>query len=1410
MKKFYKAVVRHRKSILLFFIVSTILCAFLKNFVSVNYDMNDYLPEDASSTVALDRMEQEFEGGIPNTRVMIKNVTIPEVLAYKEKLKAVNGVTEVTWLDDAVDITLPLSTLDQDTLETYYKDHTALLTVTIEEESRLSAVADIREIIGDENAMSGSAVSTAAATLNTVSEIRKITVIAVLFVLAVLILTTSSWAEPFLVLAGLGIAILINGGTNLIFGEISFVTNAAGSILQLAVSLDYSVFLIHRFEECRKETAEIEEAMVDALCKSTTSILSSGLTTVIGFLALVFMQFRIGSDLGLALAKGVAVSLIIVFLFMPSLILAVYKLLDRTKHRPLVPTFRKFGAAVGRITMPVVCLFALLIVPAYLASNANEYYYGASKIFNEETQLGQDIEAIEEVFGQRDTYVLMVPRGDTATETALSNALHELPEITSIISYVDMAGAEIPPEYLEQDTLSQLMGGNYSRMVLSVDAPYEGENTFSLVEKIRAAAEPYYPGAWYLAGEGVSTYDLMDTVTADMVKVNLTAIAAVFIVLLLTMKSVTLPVILVLSIETAIWMNLSCPYFMGQTIFYIAYLIISSIQLGATVDYAILMTDRYKENRLSFPKKEAVRQTISDVTVSILTSGSVLTVVGLLLGYISTNQLLAQLGIFVGRGAIFSLTIVLLVLPGLLLLFDKLITGTKEKQEHKKWMLYKKTNRRTKMKKLEKSTSAFLAAALFAAALPFPASAAEANTEKEEVVYINLGSDGTVKEINVVNILDGNTAGEMIDYGNYLDVRNMTTTDGIDCSGDTITIFSSAEKLYYEGKLESTVMPWEIQIRYFLDGKEYPAEEIAGKSGELKITISITQNPKYQGDFYDNYALQASLSLDTDHCKKIAAPDATIANVGSDKQLTYTILPGKGADIEITAEVSEFEMDGISINGIPLNLNVEVDDDELMEQVTELLDAISQLDDGAAELHDGVADLQDGAQSELKSGVNDLKDGAGKLYDGAASLKDGGSSLQNGAADLKNGANALDEGIHSLNNGIGQIQDALNTLNQQSPELVNGSAAFQAALSQLQGALSGVSFATEDLSALTDASSAIKSGIDDLVNGITALQDNISFDAYKAVMSQNGLDIDGLRQKNESAIHNLEGLIQSLPLQMEILKNAGIDTSEIESQASQLSDLISLLAANNAGIGGTESYLQTVHSGLSSLIQGTSALQGSYAAFDGKIGELADKIGGLAYQMSELSSAVNTLVSEYGKLDQGINGYTTAVAQIVAGYSQITDGAAQLVTGSSALKTGSESLYSGTGELLSGIVEIYDGTGTLKDGTGTLDEGVAELLSGIAQLYDGSDELRDGTSTMREETAGMDTEITDKIDELLETVTGGDFEVCSFVSEKNTNVQSVQFVIKTAAVQAEEPTGTVEETPRELTVWQKFLNLFGL
>ena len=676
MRKFYSLVVRNPKKLLALFALLVIAAAVCQTGVAVNYNVTDYLPPDTPSTEALGVLSAEFAGGIPNARCMVRDVSLPEALEIKERLAAVPGVEAVTWLDDAADVLAPLETQDKRTVETYYKDGAALYTLTISDEHRIDAVAAVREIAGETGALTGDAVSTADATTGTVAEVRLITVIAVLFVWFILTLTTSNWAEPVIVLAGLGVATVLNAGSNLVFGEISFVTNAAGSVLQLACTLDYSVFLIHRFAECLEEEPSPREAMTEALCKSTTSIMSSGLTTVIGFLALVFMRFGLGSDLGTALAKGIVISMITVFIFEPALILTTYRLMEKTRHRAFLPSFSKFARFVSRVMLPMLVVFALIMVPACLASTKNDFYYGSAHIYAEGTRYGEDTAAVEAVFGKSDTYVAMVERGDTAREEALSEALHAIPEVESVLSYVDSVGAEIPMEYLDKDTLSLLVSVDYSRFVITVAADSEGERAFELVEEVRGILDSLYPGAYYLAGDGVSTYDLMDTITADNIKVNVIAIAAVFLVLLFSFRSLSLPVILVLSIETAIWINMAIPYFRGSTVFYISYLIVSSIQLGATVDYAILFADRYLEFRRSLPKREAVIRTVSAVTVSVSTSGSAIIVVGLGLGFVSKHQIISQLGFFLGIGGALSLAIVLFVLPGFMYLCDGIIRRT--------------------------------------------------------------------------------------------------------------------------------------------------------------------------------------------------------------------------------------------------------------------------------------------------------------------------------------------------------------------------------------------------------------------------------------------------------------------------------------------------------------------------------------------------------------------------------------------------------------------------------------------------------------------------------------------------------------------------------------------------------------
>lgn len=682
MERLVNGILKYKKSILVFFILATVISLFTSSMVNINYNIMDYLPEEAPSTKALDVMNEEYDKGAANVRVVLKDVSIVDALKYKEKIKKVNGVDDIQWLDDVVNIKEPLELQNQDTIESWYKNNEALFSITVNEDKEESAIDEIGEIIGENGMISGSAVNIVFAQETTEKELIKMMVILIPIILIILFLTTSSWFEPVLFLSTIGIAIIINSGTNLILGEISFVTKAAGSILQLAVSMDYSIFLLHRFSEFRNEGLAVKEAMKEAILKSVSSILSSGLTTVVGFAALIVMKFKIGPDMGFVMLKAICLSLISVLVLLPVLALYCYKLIDKTQHKSFMPKFNKFAKVSYKFRYISIILFLLLLIPCFLAQQNNSFSYGASEIYSDEsTKIGHDTAAINKEFGKTNPLVLMVPKGDLVSERALCDELENIDKITSITSYAETVGITIPTEYVPDDTLSQLISDNYSRFIIVANVKVEGDETFALIDEIRNLAYKYYDDSYYFLGESVNTLDLKETIEDDNKKVNAISIIAIMIILLLTFKSLSLPIILVLVIEFSIWSNLTFNYFIGNDVFYIAYLIISSIQLGATIDYAILFTNRYIENRETMNKKEATQATISTTTVSILTSASILATAGIILGEISTNSIIAQLGILVGRGAILSLILVLFVLPALLMLLDKLIAKTTKKNK---------------------------------------------------------------------------------------------------------------------------------------------------------------------------------------------------------------------------------------------------------------------------------------------------------------------------------------------------------------------------------------------------------------------------------------------------------------------------------------------------------------------------------------------------------------------------------------------------------------------------------------------------------------------------------------------------------------------------------------------------------
>ncbi|MGN0630071.1 MAG: hypothetical protein ACI4JN_01975, partial [Ruminococcus sp.] len=481
------------------------------------------------------------------------------------------------------------------------------------------------------------------------------------------------------------------------------------------------------------------------------------------------------------------------------------------------------------------------------------------------------------------------------------------------------------------------------------------------------------------------------------------------------------------------------------------------------------------------------------------------------------------------------------------------------------------------MKVLYKTISAGLAVLML---IPCTISAAAADSSsKEEVIYVMTGADGSVNEAYAVNIFG---KGDVTDYGDYTDVKLLNTNDTVTVDGDKITFSTDSEKAYCQGTLTNAEIPWNISIRYFLDGKELTPEEIAGKSGSLEIKFKVEKNNKCKTDFYDSFALQAAFTLDTEICTDIKAEGATSANIGSSKQLSYTILPGKGIDTSITANVKNFEMPAASINGVKMNLDIEVDDSEITDKVTELSGGIEKINDGA----------------------NELSDGSGKL-------KDGGSSLKSGSSKLSDGVQSLDSGITKLSNGIINLQSGLNALNAQSDNLTKGSSQVKSALSEIQSALNAVSADTEKLKKLTAASGEIQTGITDLKNGAKELKDNLGYAQYKAAMSANGLDIDALSSGNSQAIGNLNAQITELNAaisQIQGVPGCEEQVTLLQSQIYQLSQTVQLLQVNNGAISGTEQYLNSLSDGISQLYSGLEELENSYSQFDKSISTLADNL----------------------------------------------------------------------------------------------------------------------------------------------------------------------------------------------------------
>lgn len=679
MLDFAHGILRHRKLILITFVIAIVLGSFLALKVPVNYDLSTYLPENTESTRALKEVKDLFGDALPNLDIILEDCDLADVLTAKQKIAADPDVVSVQWLDDVADVTQPLELLAPEYLDNFYKDGTARLVVALGGKDFRHSLERIRRNLDQSLAkpvrLRGEAVGVARAAVSASSEVSHVFMIAVPMTFAILFLVTSSWFEPILFMLTIFAAIPLNLGTNIFLGSVSFITQSVGAILQLAVSMDYSIFLLNHFGRFRREGDKVEDAMAKAIAQSFSAVTASALTTVFGFIVLVFMQFRIGPDLGIVLAKGILFSLLSVLFLLPSLTLLSVKWVDRLTHRSFLPrvealrSFARFAVRLGPLLMIVVLITTL---PLIKAKNANHFLYGMGS-FPEGSQEYEDRRIISQHFGEMQDLILLVPQGDAASEQLLHQDLEKLPYVKSVISYDGMVGYQIPEEAVPKEALNQLKSGELSRFIVRAALPEEGPLTFQAAEELRALSAKYYGGEARWAGAPFSLLDMRDTIQADDVIVNGLALLSIGLVLFFSFRSFSLPFILIFSIEYAIWCNLAIPYFQQESLSYIGYLVISTIQLGATVDYAILSAQYYLDFRRRLEPREAAVEAVSMALPAITPPALILSVMGFILAHFSTIPVVSGLGRVLGQGALLSLATVIFLLPSFLRYLDPLI-----------------------------------------------------------------------------------------------------------------------------------------------------------------------------------------------------------------------------------------------------------------------------------------------------------------------------------------------------------------------------------------------------------------------------------------------------------------------------------------------------------------------------------------------------------------------------------------------------------------------------------------------------------------------------------------------------------------------------------------------------------------
>ncbi|MCQ2496891.1 MAG: MMPL family transporter [Lachnospiraceae bacterium] len=680
--KLGKAIVKNRVLIMIIALLLMIPSVIGMVKTRINYDMLTYLPSDMETVKGQDLLMEDFGKGAFSL-IVVDGMPNEDVAKMNEKLRQLAHVDTVLWYDSVFDMSVPMEILPDKLYDAFNKENSTMLAVffdtTTSEDATLDAIREIRKICGKQCFVTG--MSAMVTDLEALCEREEPIYVglAVICALIAMMILLDGWLVPIIFLASIGMAILYNMGSNFFFGEISYITKAISSVLQLAVTMDYSIFLWNSYNEKRRTNDDREEAMAEAIHATFTSVIGSSVTTIAGFIALCFMSFTMGADLGIVMAKGVFLGVIGCVTILPAMILILDKPLQATRHRSILPDMHSLSGRLIKIFPVFVIIFAILIVPGYYgySKTNDEIYYDLGKCLPEEIECGIATRKLKEEYGVSATHMALVTT-DTSAESVRSmlKEMRDVDGIQYVLGLEEVIGERVPEEILPEELMSVVKSKNWELILINSEYDVASDAVNAQIDRLNTILKKYDPKGM-LIGEGPCMKDMIETTDHDFKVVNIISIIAIFVIIMLVEKSFSLPVILIAVIELAIFINLGLTHYMGDTLPFIAPICISTIQLGATVDYAILLTTRYKQERIGgMERHEAVKMALATSIPSILVSGMGLFAATVGVAIYSDMDIISSMCSLMARGAVISMAGVIFCLPALLMLFDKIIVAT--------------------------------------------------------------------------------------------------------------------------------------------------------------------------------------------------------------------------------------------------------------------------------------------------------------------------------------------------------------------------------------------------------------------------------------------------------------------------------------------------------------------------------------------------------------------------------------------------------------------------------------------------------------------------------------------------------------------------------------------------------------